>query len=214
MGRTLKIDLEGRCREELSVNCDFCRGLIEHACDLLSTYKVRKGNKAAWEFIRGEPYAGEIYAFGTPVQHRISGPVQGGVISERWLDGIWLGVQFTSGEHIVATSDGRVIRARAVHPRPETVKITRESLNNIKVGPWNPSEVITQDSAGKPAPMVEVTQPSQAGEPVPRSLRITEELLHRFNYTKGCPKCDAMKRGGPTRLCITALRVDNESRIK
>ena len=97
------------------------------------------------------------------MQHRISGPVQGGVISERWFDGIRLGVQFTSGEHIVATSDGRVIRARAVHPRPETVKVTRESLNNIKVGPWNPSEVITQESVGKPAPMVEVTQPHKRG---------------------------------------------------
>ena len=107
-----------------------------------------------------------------------------GGISERWFDGIWLGVQFTSGEHIVATSDGRVIRARAVHPRPETVKVTREILKNIKVGPWNPSEVITQESVGKPAPMVEVTQPSQAVEPVPRIFRITEELLQRFDYTK------------------------------
>ena len=100
-------------------------------------------------------------------------------------------------ESIVATSDGRVIRARAVHPRPETVKITRESLNNIKVGPWNPSEVITQDSVGRPAPMVEVTQPPPAGGPVPRNLRITEEHLLRFNYTKGCPKCEAIKRGDP-----------------
>ena len=66
-------------------------------------------------------YTGEIYAFGTPVMHRISGPVQGGVISERWFDGIWIGLQFSSGEHIVALNDGRVIRARAVHPRPETV---------------------------------------------------------------------------------------------
>ena len=160
--------------------------LIEHACDLLNTYKVRRGNLTAWEAIKGEPYMGDIYAFGTPVQHRISGPVQGGVISERWLDGIWLGVQFTSGGHIVSTSDGRVIRARAVHPRPETVNITRETLNNIKVGPWNPSEVITQGSTGKPAPMAEETQPPQMGEPFPRGLRITEELLHKFDYTKGC----------------------------
>ncbi len=108
------------------------------------------------------------------------------MISERWLDGIWLGVQLTSGEHIVATSDGLVIRARAVHPRPETVKITRELLNNIKVGPWNPSEVIPQGSTGKPAPMAEEIQPPQTGEPAPRSLRITEELLQKFDYTKGC----------------------------
>ena len=73
-------------------------------------------------------------------------------MSERWFDGIWLGLQFSSGEHIVATPDGRVIRARAVHPRPETVKVTREALRNIKVGPWDPSEVITQGSEGKPTP--------------------------------------------------------------
>ena len=87
--------------------------------------------------------------------HRTSGLVKGGVVRERWHDGIWLGLQFTSGEHIVATSDGRVVRARAVHPRPDTVKITKEALNTIKVGPWNPSEAITKGSAGKPAPMAE-----------------------------------------------------------
>ena len=100
MVRTQMIDLESRCGEALSVEDDFFPWLIEHACDLLNKFKVRRGNITAWESIKGEPYMGEIDAFGTPVQHRISGPVQGGVISERWFDGIWLGVQFTSGEHI------------------------------------------------------------------------------------------------------------------
>ena len=90
--------------------------------------------------------------------HRNSSPVQEGVISDRWFDGIWLGLQFSSGEHIVATSDGRVIRARAVHPRPDTVRITRASLNNIKVEPWNPSEVITQGYEVKPPPSTEELQ--------------------------------------------------------
>ena len=81
--------------------------------------------------MKGKPYKGSIYAFGTPVMLRISGPVQGGVMAERWFDGIWSRLQFTSGEHVVATSDGRVVRARAVHPRPDTVKITREALTNF-----------------------------------------------------------------------------------
>ena len=42
--------------------------------------------------------------------------------------------------------------------------------------------------------MAEETQPPMTGEPVPRSFRITEELLQKFDYTKGCPKCGAMKR--------------------
>ena len=78
MIRTLMIDLESRCGEKLSVEDDFFPRLVEHACDLLNKYKVRRGNITAWENIKGGPYTGEIYAFGTPVQPRISGPVQGG----------------------------------------------------------------------------------------------------------------------------------------
>ncbi len=117
------------------------------------------------------------------------------MISERWSDGIWIGLQFSSGEHIIALSDGRVVRARAVDPRPDTVKVTRESLNCINVGPWDPSEVITQGSEAKPPPSTEETQPSRKTEPVPRSVRITQERLENIGYTKGCPKCAALSRG-------------------
>jgi hypothetical protein len=193
--RTLFIDLEQRCGEELSVHDSFFPWLMEHACDLMNRYKVRKGNKTAWEYLTGEAYTGDMYAFGTPVMHRMSGPVQGGVMSERWFSGIWIGLQFSSGEHIIALSDGRVVRARAVDPRPDTVKVTKESLTCIKVGPWDPSEVITQGSEIKPPVPIEETQPSQRAEPVPRSVRITQERLERFGFTKGCPKCEALRRG-------------------
>ena len=56
MVRTLMIDLESRCGEALSVEDDFFPWLIEHACDLLNKYKVRRGNHTAWESIKGEPY--------------------------------------------------------------------------------------------------------------------------------------------------------------
>ena len=127
--------------------------------------------------------------------HRLSGTVQGEVMTERWFDGIWVGLQFSSGEHMVATSDGRVVRARLVHPRPDTVKVTKEALTNINMGPWGPSEVITQESVAKPSRMIEVTQETSTEEPVPRSFRITRELLEIFSYAKGCPKCEALRRG-------------------
>ena len=129
--------------------------------------------------------------------HRISGPVQGGVISDRWFDGIWLGLQFSSGEHIVATSDWRVIRARAVQPRPDTVRITRASLNNIKVGPWNPSEVIIQGSEAKPPPSTEEFQSPPLAGLVPRSFRITREDIERVAYSDGSMGCNAMRASKP-----------------
>ena len=53
-------------------------------------------------------------------------------MSERWFGGIWIGLQFTSGERMVASSDGRMVRARAVRPRPDAVKITKGALPYIK----------------------------------------------------------------------------------
>ena len=32
-------------------------------------------------------------------------------------------------------------------------------------------------------------------DPVPNSFRVTRELLEWFDYSKGCPKCEALRRG-------------------
>ena len=66
MLRTLMVDLEERCGEPLSVTEPFFEWLIEHACDLLNKYHVRKGNKTAWESIKKGPYTGDVYQFGAP----------------------------------------------------------------------------------------------------------------------------------------------------
>ena len=101
-----------------------------------------------------------------------------------------------------------------MHPRPDTVNITRKALNNIGVGPWNTTEVITQGSEAKPSPSTEETQLPSSEEPVPRSFRITQELLSKFGYSKGCPKCEALRRGDEHRTvhhnreCMK--RVDHE----
>ena len=81
------------------------------------------------------PYTGDVYQLGAPVMHRLSGPVQGGVVHERWNDGVYLGTQFSSGEHIVAMPDGKVVRARAIQPKPEGVPTTKASLDVIASGP-------------------------------------------------------------------------------
>jgi hypothetical protein len=111
MVRTLMVDLTERCGEELSVEDAFFEWLVEHACDLINRFKVHQGGKTAWEELKSPPFSGDIFLFGTPVWHRTSGPVQGGVVQERWHDGIWLGLQFTSGEHLVAQTDGVFVRA-------------------------------------------------------------------------------------------------------
>ena len=151
--------------------------------------------KTAWEFLKTTPYTGDVYQFGAPVQHRLSGPVQGGVVHESWHDGIYLGTQFSSGEHIVAMPDGKVVRARAIQPRPDGVPTTKAALDAIAPGPSGGSEVITQGSAALPPGKAEKAPGSSDYDPVPRGFRVTKDLLDKFEFSKGCPKCESLRRG-------------------
>ena len=143
----------------------------------------------------GHLYTGDVYPCGAPVMHRVSGSVQGGVVHERWFDGVYLGTLFSSGEHVVAMADGKVVRARAVHPKPESAHTTKASLDVIDTGPAGGTEVITQASSGSVPKVVDPPHAASPSDPVPRGFRVTKELLDKFNYTKDCPKCEALKRG-------------------
>ena len=80
----------------------------------------------------------------------------------------------------MATADGRVIRARVVHPLPDTVRVTKESLVTADVGPWSPCEVITQGSASAPPRMPGEYQPPREGGVVPRITRTAAEVFERI----------------------------------
>ena len=181
-------------REKLSVEDAFYAWLIEHVCDMINKFVVRKGGKTSWEQLKSGPFTGEIYPFGSPVLHRTSGPLQGGVMQERWHDGIWLGLHYTSGEHFVALDNGIVVRARAVTPKPASSHATKSALVNIKTRPWESTGVITQDTASKPPRSTDPPSGPSASDPVPRGLRITRALLEKYSLTKGCPKCEAIRR--------------------
>ena len=70
--------------------------------------------------------------FGSLVMLRVTDKSQGGLIQERWIEGIWLGSRFNTFEHLVSRrSNGVVVRTRAVREIPRTVqKSVLESLAN------------------------------------------------------------------------------------
>ena len=176
MVRPLMVDFTERCGEELSVEDAFFAWLVEHACDLINRFKVRKNGKTAWEELKSAPFSGDIFLFGTPVWHRTSGPVQGGVVQERWHDGIWLGLHFTSGEHLVAQTDGVAVRARAVTPKPDSAHATKEALTTIKTRPWESTGVITQHNTPVLPKCKDPPSGPSSTDPVPRGLRINREI--------------------------------------
>lgn len=93
--------------------------------------------------------------------------------------GVYLGTQFSSGEHIVAMPDGKVVRA--IQPRPEGVPTSKASLDVISLGVAGGSEVITQKSAGPSKKAEEVAPGPSESDPVPRGFRVTKDILDKFD---------------------------------
>ena len=47
--QTYIVDLQERCGEELSVEDAFYAWLVEHACDMINKFVVRKEGNTSWE---------------------------------------------------------------------------------------------------------------------------------------------------------------------
>ena len=56
MVRTYRVDLQERCGEELSVEDAFYAWLVEHACDMINKFTVRKDGNTAWEQLKSGPF--------------------------------------------------------------------------------------------------------------------------------------------------------------
>ena len=85
-----------------------------HCADLYNNVHVHEDGATSYEQIRGKTYRGELLEFGCQVLHRIPEKPQGGLMQARWVQGTWLGKRWASEEHLIATLDGKVVRAGTV----------------------------------------------------------------------------------------------------
>ena len=112
-------------------------------------------------------------------------------MTERWHLGTWLGERFHTEEHIVTRKgDGPVIRSRAAMPMPE--ETTLNDLDSMKGSPWAPSGVLRDVLLDVPRPILSRDEPPflpVEERPVPRNMKIAQDIPKKFGYTPGCAKC-------------------------
>jgi len=162
-----------------------------------------------------------MYEIGTKVMHKFPGKSEGGVMKARWDDGIWLGKTINSDEHIVATKDGSVVKARSVTRKLESESWNAEDVLAVTAVTW---KVGKKD--GEAAREVRILGPEDEAvhdmdnggddvrgppdpvfrEPVPRDVYVTPENLKDYGYTENCNKCRAMRVG--------SSRLNNRSHTK
>ena len=111
---TLKLDLEARVSEILKITHKVIQWLIEHAFDLVNRVQVGQDGKTSFERVKGKRFNGDIIRFANPVMMRVAGKVQGGVMSERWYEGLYMGMRFRTDEAVVMRLSNCVVRTRLI----------------------------------------------------------------------------------------------------
>ena len=109
-------------------------------------------------------------------------------MDERWHLGTWLEKRFRTEEHIVARKgDGIVIRFRAVEAMHQ--ETTLDDLDAIKGSPWASSGVLRDVLLEFPRPILSRDEPPFVPveeRPVPRNMKISQDIQKKFGYTPGC----------------------------
>ena len=152
--------------------------------------------KSAYERMKRRQHRGVLLPFGAAVMFRVAGKVPGGVMTERWHLGMWLGKRFHTQEDIVARNgDGLVIRSRAEKAMLE--ETTLDDLDSIKGSPWAASGVVRDVLPDVPRPILSRDEPPfllVEERPVPRNMKITQDIPRKFGHTPDCAKCRKLSR--------------------
>ena len=116
----------------------------------------------------------------------------------RWRDGIWLGFNTRTGEHIVS-DDGGAVSCRTIHRRPPAQMWDKGLALKVIGTPWNlkgGDAVVDRDVAiGRGVlPMREPTvAPSAVAVryelPAGKRVYITKQMVAAFGATLGCRGC-------------------------
>ena len=109
-----------------------------------------------------------------------------------------MGKKWSTDEHILATPDGKVVRARAIWPVPEETAWEAEKVRAIVGVPWAPSGTLKQKAEEAVVPELDRAafeperQPAQPS--VPRGVGVTQIHLNKCGRTAGCATYAAVPR--------------------
>jgi hypothetical protein len=228
--RTMLLALQKRLDVKVPVTHKIVTWLVEHAADMLNKFAVGPDGRTAFERIKGKKYRGEVVEFGRKIFYKIPCKPEGGLMTERWVPGIWLGKRFLSDEHLVGVEDGSVCVSSSVRLMPDSESWSVDWVNKILGTPWCPKGSGPGSEEDTAVEVIPAGNPLDVGHPQPRKPRqegaprdvyITKEHIVKFGYTASCIKCRAIREGfqvtrGHSSLCreriMEALRSDDGSK--
>jgi hypothetical protein len=197
--RTLKIATEKNLGIVLDVHSPLFAWLVEHSADVLTKCAIGSDGRTPYERVKQKKYRGEMVEFASMILVKLQGKLQGGIMKERWIPGLWLGKRWTTDEHVVPVASGRVVRARDVRLYSADRAHDVEYAKNVVGTPSNPSAVESEETVWHDVPRAPVGQDLDPTVlPAARRNILHKSYFERFGYSANCPKCRALMRNDDT----------------
>ena len=112
--------------------------LADHAGYLITRCKVLSHGRTAFQMMKGRRSNGKLAEFGEVVHFLIPKTRDmPGKYEDRWSEGVWLGCDVRSGEHLVGMESG-VFRVHTIRAKPADSKWSPERIRNISGTPGQP----------------------------------------------------------------------------
>ena len=200
--RTMISALEEKIGSKVSGTDSILPWLILHAGTILNRFTMGKDGKTPHERLRGRRSKRQLIEFGEAVHFLPLDIKDHPNVDARFQDGIWLGVQLGTEEHVIGTPTG-IFKARSIRRKPADSRWDKEQIASIMGTPWKPYNFTESDKLRIALPKIaEPSEPTERvtiDDPVPKKVRIERRDLEKLGYTPSCPGCYAAKNNRPHR---------------
>ena len=200
MTRTTKLALESRMGVQLPIKHPVMFWLVEHNANIITKYHVGTDGKTGYSNLHGRECREKLVEFGERVMFYVPRKLRA-KLDPRWRYGIWLGRALHADESFVATSDGKVTRARAIVRLVEGARWVTAKILGVQGKPGDKFsdglEKIEEDI--QPHLGLDDQPEENMGEDVnskaPMRMIITLRDLEKYGFTKNCPRCNMHQLG-------------------
>lgn len=143
--------------------------VMRHSGFLVTKFNVKDTGHAAWYYIRGKEYAGELCELGENILYKIAG-MTGNKLALRWERGLWLGKDFESDGHLVGRGT-TLVKARTIRRLPEGERWALDLYKDFELKPWGTKGQVIESGPGS------------------RKRYITAAEIFKHGKTAGCGGC-------------------------
>ena len=145
--------------------------------------------------LRGRKMHPPLLEFGECIQFMPLDIAKRSKMAPRTMDGVYLGVNLSTGESIVGTKDG-VYKAKSLHRKPLDQRWDADQFLNARGTTWKPYHLTEDDRLRVNLPNADdldleprARTSAAAEEYVPRTFKIERRDIPKYKATPNCTGC-------------------------